>query len=116
MALFGNCMETWKPYHGCTTFKTDLILGRIPGHMAACLADLVRSTTLKDIVNIEISSRAMKGGYLANTGEYVGSGMKVFTLDLETDTEWLSFTVRAQDRQKLRKALKLLYPTAKVSR
>ena len=118
MALFGMDLETYTPFQGCTTFRTDLTLDRIPGHMAVCLAEMDRAVFYRNInpITIEIASRAMKGDYLALTGEYVGQGMSVYEITLEGKEFWHTHTVRATDRKALRAALKLLYPTCKVGR
>ena len=118
MALFGMDLETYTPFQGCTTFRADLSLDRIPGHMAACLTEMDRYIDLRGIVpcEITIASRAMQGDYLKLTGEYMGAGMRVFTVEFESETEWYTHTVRATDRKALRAALKLLYPTCKVGR
>lgn len=118
MNLFGMDLETWKPFQGCTTFRTDLDLERIPGHMALCLAEMDRALRYRSLVpiNIDICSRAMSGDYLKLTGEYIGAGMRVFLIEFESETEWYTHTVRATDRKALRGALKLLYPTCKVGR
>jgi hypothetical protein len=103
-----------NPVHGCTTFRTDLHLGRIPGQMAVTLSDLdttVRSCGL-DTSEIEIQRVKTKEGYQLSTGRYFGHGLPVYLVTCDIGY----FYVRATSRKELRAALKLLYPHCKVGR
>lgn len=117
MYLFGADSDM-NPVHGCATYRTDLVCNRIPGHMAACLKELLMSTTYMGLnvgADITIQSLKTHGAYLA-TGEYVGTGLPVYQVYFETDTKCHDHMVRAPSRKELRKALKLLYPHCNVGR
>jgi len=117
MALFGMDLETWQPFQGCTTFRTDLTLDRIPGHMALCLAEMDRAVNYRSMnedVDIYIHKVTTKGDYTSN-GTYVGAGMPLYEVVFEAENSYYH-KVRAPNRNALRDALKLLYPTCKVGR
>lgn len=117
--LFGVDMNTWQPYHGCTSFSTDLVLGRIPGNMAECLAELdraIRYRSMQKESEISIQVVNLRQGYSKN-GTYYGSGMKLYEVCFENICNHIYYhKVRATDRKSLRDALKLLYPFSKVNR
>lgn len=118
--LFGMDIDTWEPYQGCASYSTDLSLGRIPGNMAECLAELdtsVKYRSLQKESEIFIQVVNLRQGYSKN-GSYYGSGMKLYEVCFEnTSNNHIYYhKVRATDRKSLRAALKLLYPFSKVNR
>jgi hypothetical protein len=88
-------------------------------HMAATLAEMCRTSFYYreggsvEYVNITWH-RLDRGGY-TRTGEYFGSGPRVYAVDCDTGTHVRTFWIRAPNRPTLRAALKRLYPLSKVS-
>ncbi len=119
MALFGACMETRQPYQGCATLQTDLALGRLPAwcESIAYMDRILRysGTEFSDIT-IAISLMNLDSGGYDRGGRYYGRDTcKLYELEIDTTNGTVGYyTVRAPDRQSLRKILKRLYPEAKV--
>jgi hypothetical protein len=93
-------------------------LESVPGHMKLTLLEMARAVEYRNInpTCIEIASRPLQGDYIKATGEYVGSGMKVFILEIQGELSSYTHTVRATNRKDLRKYLKLFYPACKIER
>lgn len=120
MALFGICMETWKPYQGCTTLRTDLNLDRLPGWYAT-IADMDRSVRYRFIdypnLTIEIQYKKLCNNGYTFEGQYYGNERnKLYEIFFDDKNSLSTYTVRAPNRQALRRILQKLYPDAKVGR
>jgi hypothetical protein len=89
------------------------------GHMVLTLGDMVRTTFYEreggKVAHIDIDwHRLDRQGY-TSTGEYFGSGARVYAVDCDTGEHVRTFWVRAPNRRALRTALRRLYPLAKIS-
>ncbi len=88
-------------------------------HMVGTLAEMVRSSFYYreggSVSHIDITwHRLDRGGY-TSTGEYFGSGVRVYAVDCDTGEHVRTFWVRAPNRQALRTALRRLYPLSKIA-
>lgn len=100
-------------------YGTHATFGFGEAHMVATLAEMCRTSWYErqggevQFVDIEWH-RLDRGGY-TRTGEYFGSGARVYSVQCYTGHFVRTFWVRAPSRPELRIALRRLFPLAKIA-
>lgn len=113
MSMLGYDPVEYQPIQGPITYRTFVFYSEPLPHDRLTWKEadytLSRANGSVEIETVKLDS----GGYSKNSGKYYGSGMPLFTIWCEDNS---NVTVRAHNRKELREHLKRCYPDLKVGR